>query len=163
MAHPRPYFSDVVKVGAGKVRTLDLPQRERTTRVEASWESDSPVLRAVIIEKGQLALWLRGQPHQPVALGDYGASGKAQGWLINRGSYVVALDNQRQPSGSADVRLTVTLSSANGSSGVRHPDPWKAELLVWVSVSLFAVAAVYFATQIMLGLRGRSKQTDLRF
>lgn len=145
---------------AGK--TVDLPPARQEIvyripvlgnplRLEAEWRADTEV-SVVILEEAQFRLRRKGEPHSPVAFGDFERAGSINGWLPGNGTYLVVVDNRLNSQRAAKVELKVNWRRA---SQARHPDPDRARTLVIGSSALFLALCVFAGSRLRQGIETR--------
>ena len=153
-----------VEISPAKVRPLEFDVSVKGTRVLCSYhvEQGRSGVRAVLLKRGDVRLWLDERPHSILASTGYAYSGGFS-WLVTEpGAYSIVLDNRMDGRDNAVVRLRVRLVSGEGINvPVQRSVPRRAEVVVWTSVLLFAVLAVLSGWRIQLALeRRRSRRTE---
>jgi hypothetical protein len=153
-----------VQISPAKVRPLEFDVKEKGTRVLCTFhvEQGRSGVRAVLLRRNDVRLWLADRPHRILASTGYEDSGGFSWLVAEPGAYSIVLDNRMDGRDNAVVRLQVRLVSGTGISvPVRGADPLRAQVLVWVSVLLFAVFALLCGWRIHLAMqRRRLRQTN---
>lgn len=147
-----------VQISPAKVRPLEFDVKLKGTRVLCTFhvEQGRSGVRAVLLRRNDVRLWLAGRPHRILASTGYEDSGGFSWMVAEPGAYSIVLDNRMDGRDNAVVRLQVRLVSGNGSSvPVQWADPLRAQVLVWVSVLLFGVFALLCGWRIHLALQRR--------
>jgi hypothetical protein len=159
-----PVRSDVlidadVSVSPSKVRPLEFDLSSAPARVLCKFlvaEGRSGV-RAVLLRRADVHLWLAGGANHVLASTGYAESGGFMFLIDQPGQYAVVLDNRVEGRDPALVHLQVLLLSGPGAGGpVQSADPLRARLLVWGTILLFGLASAYGCWRLRLALARRS-------
>ncbi|WP_321477737.1 hypothetical protein [uncultured Paludibaculum sp.] len=140
-------FDDAVKVGASKIRTLDVDLPVEPARIVCTYEvlSGGSGVRVVLLKQEDAQRWLRGEAHHVEASTPFGRGGAFSHRPTEPDRYEIVLDNRMEGRGPAEVHLLVRLLYGESDSGpVRHAEPRKGLALVWSSMLLFAAIAATF-------------------
>jgi len=159
-----PLHSDVlideeVTVSPSKVRPLDFDLSSGDTRVLCKFHLVEGLsgVRAVLLKRDDVRLWLAGRAHGPLASTGFTETGGFMFLIPDPGAYAILLDNRSEGRAAAIVHLQVTLLSGTGAAGpVQLADPFRAQLLIWVSILLFGHASFYAGWRLKLALARRS-------
>ena len=163
-APPAPIRSDVlideeVRVSPSRVRPLEF-DLTRSARVFCKFRVVEGLsgVRAVLLKRDDVRLWLTGRAHSFLASTDYAESGGFTFLLQEPGGYAIVLDNRLEGRAAAVVQLQVTLLYGQAAAGpVQTPDPFRSRLLVWGSILLFVVGAAYSGWKLRFTLARRSE------
>ncbi len=154
-----------VQISPSKVRPLEFDVIVRGTRVLCTYhvEQGRSGVRAVLLKRGDVRLWLNDKPHHILASTGYADSGGFSSLVAEPGAYSIVLDNRLEGRDSATVRLQVKLVSGTGINvPVQTAAHSRAEILVWGSVLLFGLLACLSGWRIHLALERRKlQQNDL--
>ncbi len=133
-------FDEEVRVGPGKIRTLDL-DIEANGRVvcEHHVVSGASGVRVVLLKKGEAAKWVKGEAHSTLAGTAFAHDGSFTHRVAGDAEYRLVLDNRMEGREAALVRLRVTVVRGEGKGPARGPDRARGQAAVWVSVTLFLV------------------------
>jgi hypothetical protein len=144
---PETVIDDEVRVGAGKIRTLDLDFPSPGARVVCEYhvvEGKSGV-RALLMRRADADKWRHGRPNRVLAGTAFDSAGEFSYHTRNAGDYVLVLDNRLQGHGSSLVHLRVLLVRGEAAPPRRYaPDPVRARIVVWAG-------AVFFLSVVSLG------------
>lgn len=153
-----------VQISPAKVRPLEFDVSIKGTRVLCTYhvEQGRSGVRAVLLKRGDVALWLDDRPHSILASTSYADSGGFSWLVAEPGAYSIVLDNRLDGRDNAVVRLQVRLVSGSGINvPVRRAAPARAEVVVWISILLFALLALLSGWRIHLALeRRRSRRAN---
>ncbi|MBI5085846.1 MAG: hypothetical protein HZB13_14760 [Acidobacteria bacterium] len=144
-------FDDEVAVAPARFRTLDIDLPVEPARVMCSYEvlEGGSGVRLVLLKREDAARWLRGEAHTTEASTPFARSGAISHRPAEPDQYQLVLDNRLEGRGAARVHLIVRVARNDDNTGpVRLADPRKGQILVWASLGLFAVAAVYAGARI---------------
>lgn len=127
-----------VRVGAGKLRTLDL-EMEANGRVvcEHHLLEGKTGVRVVLLRKSQAEKWLRGEAHSTLGGTPFLRDGSFTQRVRKGEHYRLVLDNRMEGRSAALVRLRVTVVLGEPAVPVRGADPVRGQAAVWISVALF--------------------------
>jgi hypothetical protein len=140
------------------VRPLEFDVSVKGTRVLCTYhvEQGRSGVRAVLLKRADVKLWLAERPHSILASTEYADSGGFSWLVAEPGAYSIVLDNRLDGRDEAVVRLQVRLVSGDGINvPVQRATPLRAQVVVWVSVLLFAVLALFSGWRIRLALERR--------
>lgn len=131
-------LDEEVRVGPGKLRTLDL-EMEANGRVvcEHHLVQGKTGVRVVLLRKSEAARWARGEAHSTLGGTAFLHDGSFTQSLKKGEQYRLVLDNRMEGRSSALVRLRVTVVLGEPAAAVRGPDPARGQAAVWLSVALF--------------------------
>ena len=153
-----------VQISPSKVRPLEFDVIVRGTRVLCTYhvEQGRSGVRAVLLKRSDVRLWLNDKPHRILASTSYADSGGFSSLVAEPGAYSIVLDNRLEGRDNAVVRLQVKLVSGFGVNiPVQAPTPLRAQILVWSSVLLFGLLACLSGWRIHLALeRRRLRQSE---
>jgi hypothetical protein len=159
---PAPKFTtlydDVVKVGPGRIRTLDIPLPVRPVRVVCTYEviQGGSGVRAVLLKQEDAERWLRGEAHTVETSTSYSKRGAFSYKPIDPDHYQLVLDNRLEGRSPADVHLLVRTVEFDESPGpIRLAGRAKGRALVFGSLGIFAAVAGLFAFRLRKGLERR--------
>ena len=148
-------YDDVVKVGAAKIRTLDVALPEEPARIICTYEvtEGGSGVRVVLLRREDAERWLRGEAHHVEAATAFSRSGAFSHLPLEPDHYQIVLDNRLEGRGPAEVHLLVRVVYGEAVKGpVRAADPRKGRILVWSSMALFACVALLSATKLKRSL-----------
>ena len=133
-------FDEEVRVGPGKIRTLDLGL-EANGRVvcEHHVVRGASGVRVVLLKKGEAAKWVKGEAHSSLAGTTFVHDGSFTHRVAAEDEYRLVLDNRMEGREAAVVRLRVTVVLGEGKGPARGPDRARGQAAVWVSVMMFLV------------------------
>jgi hypothetical protein len=161
--HADILIDEDVHISPAKVRPLEFDVRVKGTRVLCTYhvEQGRSGVRAVLLKRGDVRLWLAERPHSILASTAY-ADSDGFSWLVAEpGAYSIVLDNRLEGRDEAVVRLQVRLVSGDGiNAPVQRAAPVRARVVVWVSVLLFAVLALLSGGRIHVALERRRFRRD---
>jgi hypothetical protein len=132
-------LDEMVGVGPGKIRTLDLPLDEPGVRVIVQFDVVQGLtgVRVLLMSIEDAERWFAGRDHSVLAGSSFGFSGSLTRTLPEKGEYRLVLDNLGESRAEARVRLRVRLLR-NGASALPYgPEGWRAQTLVWITAGLF--------------------------
>jgi hypothetical protein len=156
--HSDVLIDEDVQISPAKVRPLEFDVSVKGTRVLCTYhvEQGRSGVRAVLLKRGDVRLWLNDRPHSILASTAYADSGGFSWLVAEPGAYSIVLDNRLDGRDNAVVRLQVRLVSGSGINvPVQRAAPVRAEIVVWVSVLLFAVLAVLSGWRLHAALERR--------
>ncbi len=148
-------YDDVVKVGPGRIRTLDIPLPVRPVRVVCTYEvvQGGSGVRVVLLKQEDAERWLRGEAHTVETSTSYSKRGAFSYKPIDPDHYQLVLDNRLEGRAPTDVHLLVRTVESDESSGpIRLADRAKGRALVFGSMGIFAAVAGLFAFRLRKGL-----------
>jgi len=159
-----PVRSDVlideeVRVSPSRVRPLEFDLPSSSARVFCKFRVVDGLssVRAVLLKRDDVRLWLTGQSHSFLVSTEYAESGGFTFLLQEPGGYAIVLDNRLEGRAAAVVHLQVTLLYGAAAAGpVRTPDPLRARLLMWTSILLFVLGSSYAGLKLKSALARRS-------
>ncbi|MBI5282190.1 MAG: hypothetical protein HY858_10955 [Candidatus Solibacter usitatus] len=143
---PATVFDDEVAVAPSRFRTLDIDLPVEPGRIICTYEvlEGGSGVRLVLLKREDAARWLRGEAHTIEASTPFARSGAISHRPAEPDHYQLVLDNRLEGRGPARVHLIVRIAYNDDTTGpVRPADPRKGQILVWSSLGLFTVAAVY--------------------
>jgi hypothetical protein len=112
----------------------------------------------VLLKRADVRLWLNGRAHRILASTGYADSGGFSSLVEEPGAYSIVLDNRMEGRDNAVVRLQVKLVSGSGMDvPVQAAASTRAQILVWTSVLLFALLALFSGWRIHLALERRRR------
>jgi hypothetical protein len=160
---PAECLSDVlidedVQISPSRVRPLEFDVSKKDTRVLCTYhvEQGRSGVRAVLLKRSDVRLWLNDRPHRLLASTGYADSGGFSSLVSEPGAYSIVLDNRLEGRDSAVVRLQVKLVSGSGMDvPVQMAAQPRAQAVVWTSVLLFGVLALFSSWRIYLALERR--------
>jgi hypothetical protein len=156
--HADILIDEDVHISPAKVRPLEFDVSVKGTRVLCTYhvEQGRSGVRAVLLKRADVKLWLAERPHSILASTAYSDS-DGFSWLVAEpGAYSIVLDNRLEGRDEAVVRLQVRLVSGDGINvPVQRATALRAQIVVWVSVLLFAVLALLSGWRIHLALERR--------
>lgn len=161
--HADVLIDEDVQISPAKVRPLEFDVKLKGTRVLCTYhvEQGRSGVRAVLLKRGDVRLWLAERPHSILASTEYADSGGFSWLVAEPGAYSIVLDNRMEGRDEAVVRLQVRLVSGDGINvPVQRAAPIRAQVVVWVSVLLFAVLALLSGWRIHLALERRRFHQD---
>jgi hypothetical protein len=161
--HADILIDEDVQISPAKVRPLEFDVSVKGTRVLCTYhvEQGRSGVRAVLLKRGDVRLWLAERPHSILASTEYADSGGFSWLVAEPGAYSIVLDNRLEGRDEAVVRLQVRLVSGDGINvPVQRAAPMRAQVVVWVSVLLFAVLALLSGWRIHLALERRRFRHD---
>lgn len=147
-----------VQISPAKVRPLEFDVKVKGTRVLCTFhvEQGRSGVRAVLLKRADVRLWLDDRPHSILASTDYEDSGGFSWLVAEPGAYSIVLDNRLDGRDNAVVRLQVRLVSGDGINiPVQRAAPVRARVVVWISVLLFAFLTLFSGWRIHLALERR--------
>jgi hypothetical protein len=148
-----------VRVSAAKVRPVEFDLSSMGARVLCTFqlEEGSTGVRAVLLRRSDVRLWLTGRPHHALASTEWVEAGGFSAAVDAPGEYAVVLDNRMEARSAAVVRLQVrVVAQAEASAPVRRADPARALALVWGSVLGAGAAALFAGWHIARALQSRA-------
>jgi len=151
-------YDDQVKVGPGRIRTLDISLPVRPVRIICTYDviQGGSGVRVVLLKKEDAERWLRGEAHEVQASTSYSMRGAFSFKPVDPDHYQLVLDNRMEGRGPTDVHLLVRTVEAEEVAGpVRTADRTKGRTLVFASMAVFAVVAGLFAVRLRRGLDAR--------
>lgn len=154
----RTLYDDDVKVGPGRIRTLDIPLPERPVRIVCTYEviQGGSGVRVVLLRKEDAERWIRGEAHDVQASTAYSKRGAFSYKPVDPDHYQLVLDNRMEGRSASDVHLLVrTVESEEVPGPVRLADRTKGRTLVLTSMGIFAAVAGIFAVRLRRGLENR--------
>jgi hypothetical protein len=164
--HSDLLIDEDVQISPSKVRPLEFDVGVQGTRVLCTYhvEQGRSGVRAVLLKRGDVRLWLSDRPHSVLASTGYAESGEFSSLVEEPGAYSIVLDNRLEGRDSATVRLQVKLVSGPGlDMPVQRADSTRAQIAVWVSVLLFALFALLSGWRIHLALESRRRRRAIPF
>ena len=131
-------LDEEVRVGPGKLRTLDL-EMEANGRVvcEHHLLEGKTGVRVVMLKKSEADRWARGEAHSTLGGTAFLHDGTFTQRVRQGEQYRLVLDNRMEGRSAALVRLRVTVVLGEPAVAVRGPDPVRGQAAVWISVALF--------------------------
>lgn len=147
-----------VQISPSKVRPLEFDVLVKGTRVLCTYhvEAGRSGVRAVLLKRSDVRLWLNDKPHHILASTNYADSGGFSSLVAEPGAYSIVLDNRLEGRDIAMVRLQVKLVSGTGINvPVQTATPSHAQTVVWGSVLLFGLLACLSGWRIHLALERR--------
>ena len=151
-------IDDNVQISPAKVRPLDFDVSAKGTRVLCTYhvEAGRSGVRAVLMKRGDIRLWLAGRAHSVLTSTPYADSGGFSWLVAEPGAYSIVLDNRLDARDNAVVRLQVRLISGQGINvPVQRAIPTRAHVVVWISLFLFALFALLSGWRIQVALERR--------
>lgn len=148
-------YDDVVKVGPGRIRTLDIALPVRPIRIVCTYEviQGGSGVRVVLLKQEDAARWLRGEAHTVETSTSYSKRGAFSYKPIDPDHYQLVLDNRVEGRAPTDVHLLVrTVESEESPGPIRLAERAKGKALVFGSMAIFAVVAGLFAFRLKKGL-----------
>jgi hypothetical protein len=158
--HSDVLIDDDVWVSPSKVRPLEFDVGRGGTRVLCTYhvEQGRSGVRVVLLKRADVRLWLNGRAHRILAATGYADSGGFSSLVEEPGAYSIVLDNRMEGRDNAVVRLQVKLVSGSGMDvPVQAAASTRAQILVWTSVLLFALLALFSGWRIHLALERRRR------
>ena len=155
-----------VQISPSKVRPLEFDIIVRGTRVLCTYhvEQGRSGVRAVLLKRSDVRLWLHDKPHRVLASTTYADSGGFSSVVAEPGAYSIVLDNRLEGRENAVVRLQVKLVSGSGMDvPVQVAIATRAQIVVWTSVLLFAVLALVAGWRIRLAWERRRQRQAMQF
>jgi hypothetical protein len=149
-----------VRVSAAKVRPVEFDLASKGARVLCTFqlEQGATGVRAVLLRRSDVRLWLSGRPHQLLAATNYVDSGGFSAAVHEAGEYAVVLDNRMDAREAAVVRLQVrVVAQAEAGAPVRAADAGRALWLVWISVCGAGAAALFAGWRLARALKHRAE------
>jgi hypothetical protein len=156
--HSDVLIDEDVQISPAKVRPLEFDVGPGGTRVLCTYhvEQGRSGVRAVLLKRNEVRLWLSGRAHRILASTAYADSGGFSLLVEEPGAYSIVLDNRMEGRDNAIVRLQVNLVSGSGVDvPVQTAASTRAQILVWTSVLLFALLALFSGWRIHLALERR--------
>jgi len=131
-------LDEEVRVGPGKLRTLDL-ELEANGRVvcEHHIVDGETGVRVVLLRKAEAEKWVQGKAHSTLGGTAFVRDGSFTQRVKRGEQYRLVLDNRMEGRSAAVVRLRVTVVLGEPAAPVRGPDPLRGQAAVWISVALF--------------------------
>lgn len=131
-------LDEAVRVGPGKLRTLDL-EVETNGRVvcEHHLVEGETGVRVVLLKKAEAEEWVQGRAHSTLGGTPFIRDGSFTQQVRKGEQYRLVLDNRMEGRSAALVRLRVTVVLGEPAAPVRGPDPVRGQAAVWISVALF--------------------------
>lgn len=168
---PAAGYSDVlidddVQISPSKVRPLEFDVRVKGTRVLCTYhvEEGRSGVRAVLLKRADVRLWLNDRPHHVLASTGYSESDGFSSLIAEPGAYSIVLDNRLEGRDTAKVRLQVKLVSGSGMDvPVQSAASTRAQIVVWTSVLLFTLLALLSGWRIHLALERRRARRAIPF
>ena len=133
-------LDDEVRVGPGKIRTLDLGL-EANGRVvcEHHVVEGASGVRVVLLKKAEAEKWVKGEAHRTLAGTAFAHDGSFTHRVAAEDEYRLVLDNRMEGRSGALVRLRVTVVTGEAAAPAKGPDRARGQTAVWASVALFLV------------------------
>lgn len=131
-------LDEEVRVGPGKIRTLDLGL-EANGRVVCEHhvvEGQSGV-RVVLLKKAEAEKWVKGEAHRTLAGTAFANDGSFTHRVAAEDEYRLVLDNRMEGRSGALVRLRVTVVTGEAAGPAQGPERARGQTAVWTSVLLF--------------------------
>jgi len=156
--HSDLLIDEDVQISPARVRPLEFDVSVKGTRVLCTYhvEQGRSGVRAVLLRRTDVRLWLDDRPHSILASTGYAESGGFSWLVAEPGAYSIVLDNRLDGRDNAVVRLQVRLVSGDGINvPVQRAVPARAQAVVWISVLLFAALALFSGWRIQLALERR--------
>ncbi len=156
--HADLLIDDNVQISPAKVRPLDFDVSVKGTRVLCTYhvEAGRSGVRAVLMKRGDIRLWLAGRAHSILTSTGYADSGGFSWLVAEPGAYSIVLDNRLDARDNAVVRLQVRLISGDGINvPVQRAVPARANVVVWTSLFLFALLILLSGWRIQVALERR--------
>jgi hypothetical protein len=156
--HADLLIDEDVQVSRAKVRPLEFDVRVKGTRVLCTFhvEQGRSGVRAVLLKRSDVRLWLDERPHRILASTGYTDSGGFSSLVADPGAYSIVLDNRLDGRDNAVVRLQVRLISGNGVNGpVQQSVGVRAQIVVTVSVLLFVLLTLLSGWRMHVALERR--------
>ena len=133
-------LDEEVKVGPGKIRTLDLEVEAKGRIVcEHHVVDGQSGVRVVLLKKAEAEKWVKGEAHSTLAGTSFGHDGEFSHRVAAGDEYRLVLDNRMEGRSGALVRLRVTVVTGETTVAARGADRGRGQTAVWVSVTLFLV------------------------
>jgi len=131
-------LNEEVRVGAGKLRTLDLAMAAdgRVVCEHHVLQGETGV-RVVLLEQAEAEKWMAGEAHAALAGTAFAHDGSLTHKVVGGRDYRLVLDNRMEGRHAALVRLRVTVVQGEAAGPARGPDPARGQAAVWISVALF--------------------------
>ncbi|MGC4055297.1 MAG: hypothetical protein QM757_41210 [Paludibaculum sp.] len=145
--HSVTLIDDAVKVGASKIRTLDIDLPVEPARIVCTYEvlEGGSGVRVVLLKQEDAQRWLRGEAHEAEASTPFARGGGFSHKPAEPDHYQIVLDNRMEGRAPAEVHLLVrVLYGESGEGPVRTAEPRRGQMLVWSSMLLFAAIAATF-------------------
>ena len=164
--HSDVLIDEDVQISPAKVRPLEFDVGSGGTRVLCTYhvEQGRSGVRAVLLKRGDVRLWLSGRAHRILASTGYSDSDGFSSLVEEPGAYSIVLDNRLEGRDNAVVRLQVKLVSGSGMEvPVQSAASTRAQIVVWVSVLLFALLALFSGWRIHLALERRRRLRTIPF
>jgi hypothetical protein len=133
-------LDEEVRVGPGKIRTLDLGL-EANGRVvcEHHVVEGASGVRVVLLKKAEAEKWVKGEAHRTLAGTGFAHDGSFTHRVAAEDEYRLVLDNRMEGRSAALVRLRVTVVTGEGTGPAKGPDRRRGQTAVWASVVMFLV------------------------
>lgn len=147
-----------VQISPSRVRPLEFDVSVKGTRVLCTYhvEQGRSGVRAVLLKRADVRLWLNDRPHRILASTSYADSGGFSSLVAEPGAYSIVLDNRMEGRDNAVVRLQVKLISGSGVDvPVQRAAPVRGQVVVWTSVLLFGLLASLSGWRVYLALERR--------
>jgi hypothetical protein len=148
-------YDDAVKVGPGRIRTLDISLPVRPVRIVCTYEviQGGSGVRVVLLKQEDAERWLRGEAHTVEGSTSYSKRGAFSYKPTDPDHYQLVLDNRLEGRAPSDVHLLVrTVESEESPGPIRLADHARGRALVFGSMGLFAAVAGLFAFHLKKGL-----------
>jgi hypothetical protein len=162
---PRSFVlvDDHVRVGASRIRTLDVAIAEPGMRVSCVFSvvEGASGVRVLLLTQEDAESWARGEAHSVLAGTPFTRAASFARTLMIPGSYRVVLDNRMEGRGAATVRLRVEVTSGREQARVRGAHPLRAQILVWSSVLLFGAVSLFAGVRIRRAVERRDARESM--
>lgn len=143
-APPATLFDDLVDVAPGQARTLAVPAQKGAARVACSFRVlRGAEVRLILLPAESVDAWIEGKPHEELASTGYGKAGVLAHLARTPREQVLVVQARNGMKRPTRLRLLVRVldPAAQFPPAPRPADRRRGEILVWISLILFAAAA----------------------